>query len=240
MDKKTQMEVEAEVEGMEIELEDIVNSSDNGEIDVRDMGDGDDDGGGGEEGDDEESSEGGGGGGRATEEDSDDSDTFDDLDTYQPFLFTPCSIRIPANGAVGRASGIALQIAGRLMPVITELRVWLQLKIPSYLEGDNLGHDIILSHHNGFVSCQSALSSLIRNIGQYRQSRVQALATLCTALPMNDDGMEAVRLLDRDIYSCIMYVVPNSVNMVLGLYDALGKNMAKIVQPREQERKEGL
>lgn len=223
-----EVEIDCNGDGMDIE---------DAEIDAEIEGEGDDRG---EEddGDDDDDSDDYGGGGKGGESDSDDGQTFDDLDTYQPSLFTPCSLHIPANEAVGRAGSIALQITSALTPILTELRIWLRLKIPCYLEGDNLGYDIILTHHDGLVSCQNALSMLQRNVGQYRHSRAQALATFCTALPMNDDALEVIRLLDKDIFGAVAYIVPNSVNMCLGIYDALGKNMAKISQPRERDREE--
>ncbi|KAH7815949.1 putative Proteasome activator pa28 beta subunit [Monocercomonoides exilis] len=177
----------------------------------------------------------------SSEEKDDDNEheyDFED-DIYLPAVFIPSKLKVPRNNALERLISIAILIKEEMTSLLLDLRTWLRLRIPSLLDGDNLGSDIVSAHIEAITYAIDCATGLLQLASTYRVARGKLIMQICSS-PFNDDLRKAFVASDVDLYHNLMQLIPNTVNVLISTYDALGKNMEQIKAPRTVEQKQWL
>ncbi|KAH7815601.1 putative proteasome activator subunit 1 (PA28 alpha) [Monocercomonoides exilis] len=173
-----------------------------------------------------------------SDSDSDTDDLFDE-DVHTPAVIVQSTLHVQSNQTLEKMISISKQMKDEMNQILFDLRIWLRLRIPSLLDGDNLGSDIVQAHVEAVSYAIESVAGMLQVVSTYRVARAKMLMKVCSS-PYNDDLRLAFVASDVDLYHNLLQLIPNTVNVFISTYDALGKNMAKIKAPRATEAKQWL
>ncbi|KAK2945045.1 putative Proteasome activator pa28 beta subunit [Blattamonas nauphoetae] len=159
--------------------------------------------------------------------------------SHAPKLFVQSKLHIPCNTVVDRLINISRQIKDDMNKALFDLRIWLRLSIPSLLEGDNLGSEVVSAHVDAVSYNIDCVSNLLKDMSSYHLARMKLLCQI-TEAPYNEDLRSALTAMDVEQFNSLRQTLPNVVNVFVSTYDAIGKNIRKIKMPRLETKQRWL